>query len=83
MAAIYFFFVKPGLDTTTHAIDSISEPIKEAQRQAEEAQQQLQQQQNQGDAHGTQVQINKLQKCVQRAGQNVNALEACASKFGP
>jgi F0F1-type ATP synthase membrane subunit b/b' len=90
MAAAYFFFVKPAADTTTHAIDSIAEPIKEATKEAHQAQEQLQQQaqtdQSQGNnqsATNTQVQINKLQRCVRKAGQNVNALQNCANKYAP
>jgi F0F1-type ATP synthase membrane subunit b/b' len=87
MAASYYFFVKPALETTTHAIDSVSEPIKQAQREAAQAQQQLEQQAQQkgkqGGAQGTQVQIQKLQKCVRHARQSVNRLQACANRYGP
>ncbi len=86
MAAAYFFFVKPTLDTTSKAIDSVSDPIREATQQAKEAQSQLQQSANQqGGSAGknTQIDIGKLQNCVQKAGQDVNALQACTAKFGP
>jgi F0F1-type ATP synthase membrane subunit b/b' len=85
MAAAYFFFVRPVLDTTNDAIDSFSEPINKALEQSQQAQDaanDLESQANNGDK-GAQIDLNKLQRCVQKAGQNVNRLNACANKFGP
>ena len=82
MAAIYFFILRPVLDTTSKTVESISGPIREAQEQAREAQEQLQEDTKNGD-NGSATDLNKLQRCVQKAGQNVNALQACANKFGP
>ncbi len=82
LAASYFFIVRPVLDTTSKTVDSISGPIREAQEQAREAQEQLQQDAKKGQP-GSATDLGKLQRCVQKAGQNVNALQVCANKFGP
>jgi hypothetical protein len=85
LAAVYFFIVKPTTDTASHAIDSFAEPLKQAEEQAAQAQQQLQQDANNGGP-GTQSDLNqldKLQRCVQKAHQDVNRLQRCAERFGP
>ncbi len=85
MAGGYFFFLKPVLDTTSDSIDAFSDPINQALEQSEQAQDaanDLEDQADDGDK-GAQVNLNKLQNCVQNAGQNVGRLNACANKFGP
>ena len=82
MAAIYFFFVRPVLDTTEKTVESISGPIREAQEQARQAQEQLEQDAKQGNK-GSATDLDKLQRCVQKAGQDVNAIQVCANKFAP
>jgi flagellar hook-basal body complex protein FliE len=82
LAAVYFFAIKPATDTANNAISSFSEPLKQATQQAAQAQQQLQHQANQGDT-GSQVDLGRLQHCVQKAHQNVNRLQRCAERFGP
>jgi len=85
LAASYFFIVKPTLDTTSNAIDSVSGPLREVNEQVKEAQTQAQQQANgQGDSgKAAQINLQGLQRCVQRAGQDVNALQRCTSRFSP
>jgi hypothetical protein len=82
LAAVYFFIVKPTTDTANHAFDSISEPLKQAQEQAAQAQEQLKQDTRTGQP-GAQVDLNKLQRCVQKAHQGVKRLERCAERFEP
>jgi TolA-binding protein len=82
LAAIYFFAIKPATDTANNAIDSFSEPLREVQKQTAQAQEQLQQQSQNGNSHAT-VDLNRLQRCVQKAHQNVNILQRCAERFGP
>jgi hypothetical protein len=85
LAAVYFFIVKPATDTANNAFDSFSEPLKQAEQQAAAAQQQLQQDANNGGP-GTKSDLNqldRLQRCVQKAHQNVNRLQRCAERFGP
>jgi predicted PurR-regulated permease PerM len=85
LAAVYFFVIRPATDTANNAIDSFSEPLKQAEQQAAAAQQQLQQDAKNGGP-GTQSDLNqldRLQRCVQKAHQNVNRLQRCAERFGP
>ncbi len=82
LAGVYFFIVKPATDTANNAIDSFSEPLKQAEEQAAAAQQTLQHQSKTGQP-GAQVDLNRLQHCVQKAHQNVNRLQRCAERFGP
>ena len=82
LAAVYFFIVKPATDTANNAINSISEPLQQAQEQAAQAQEQLKQDTKTGQP-GAQIDLNKLQRCVQKAHQDVNRLQRCAERFGP
>lgn len=85
LAAVYFFIVKPATDTANNAFDSISEPLKQAEEQAAQAQQQLKQNANDGGA-GSKSDLNhlaRLQRCVQKAHQNVSRLEHCTQRFAP
>jgi ABC-type transporter Mla subunit MlaD len=83
LAAVYFFAIKPATDTANNAIDSFSEPLKQATEQAAAAQQQLQQDANNGGpgAKSDLNQLDKLQRCVQKAHQNVNRLQRCTERF--
>jgi F0F1-type ATP synthase membrane subunit b/b' len=82
LAAVYVFVIKPATDTANNAIDSFSEPLKQAEEQAAAAQQQLQQDSKSGQP-GARVDLNRLQRCVQKAHQDVNRLQRCAERFGP
>jgi hypothetical protein len=82
LAAVYFFIVKPTTDTASHAIDSISEPLRQAEEQAAAAQEQLKQGTKSGQP-GAQIDLGRLQRCVQKAHQDVNRLQRCAERFGP
>jgi F0F1-type ATP synthase membrane subunit b/b' len=82
LAGVYFFVIKPATDTANKAIDSFSEPLKQAQEQAMAAQLQLRQDTKTGQP-GAQVDLNRLQRCVQKAHQDVNRLQRCAERFGP
>jgi hypothetical protein len=89
LAAIYFFVIKPttdtankGIDATNRAIGSIQGPLKQAEQQAAQAQQQLQQGSQSGQP-GAGVDLSRLQRCVQKAHQDVNKLNRCVERFGP
>jgi hypothetical protein len=85
LAAIYFFAIKPATDTANNAINSFSEPLKQAEQSVAQAQDQLQHGAKSGGS-GSQSdlnQLNKLQKCVNKAGQDVNKLERCTKRFAP
>jgi hypothetical protein len=85
LAAIYLFVIRPATDTANNAIDSFSEPLKQAEEQAAAAQQQLKQDANNGGpgTHSDMSQLNKLQRCVQKAHQDVNRLQRCTEHFAP
>jgi predicted PurR-regulated permease PerM len=85
LVAVYFFVIKPATDTANNAIDSISQPLKETEQQVAQAQQQLQQNaQNGGPGSQSDLnQLNKLQRCVQKAHQDVNRLQRCTERFAP
>lgn len=86
LAAVYFFAIKPATDTANNAIDSFSKPIQQAEKQAALAQQQLQHNVNSsgGGSHQSDLnQLNRLQRCIQKAHQNVNRLEHCTQRFAP
>ena len=71
--------------TANNAIDSFSGPLKQAEEQAAQAQQQLKQNAKSGGS-GSQIdlnQLNRLQRCVQKAHQDVNRLQRCTERFAP
>ena len=88
LAAVYFFLVRPILDTTEDISGQINNSVNrgldqaaKAQRQAHLAEKQAQQQGDQSfsiQASGlTLKQAQKIQNCVQNAGQDTAALQAC------
>jgi hypothetical protein len=85
LAAVYFFAIKPATDTANNAISSFSQPLQQAEQQVANAQQQLKQNAHSGSGGGggSLNQLNRLQKCVQHAHQNVNRLERCTKRFAP
>ena len=83
LAAVYFFFVKPALDTTESITDTVNKSISQgfgsfdgAFEEAESVGVDIDKPKNQKDTQ-------KLLDCVQAAGQDVAKLERCASKFSP
>src|SRR5215216_6375249 len=81
LAAIYFFMVRPILDTTEDISGGITHSVNKGLNQAAKAQKQAQQAGAQSfeiQASGLSLkQANRIQQCVQNAGQDVNALQAC------
>jgi hypothetical protein len=89
LGAIYLLFVRPILDTTEHAFDTVGPAIQQAEqlggpqidrsiRQAQRLQQDAQQ--------ASQVQLreaNKLLDCIQRANGNIDKIQACNGKYQP
>jgi hypothetical protein len=82
LAAVYFFVIRPATDTANNAFDSISQPLRQAERQAARAQNQLQHDVKSGDS-GSKVDLNRLQKCVSKGHHDVALLQRCARRFGP
>jgi phage-related protein len=96
LAAVYFFIVKPTLDTTENITNSVTESVNDATDEAfdsipetpstKKIQRQVRKnieaaQSGSGSAASTQVE--KLGECMQDAVGDVAAVEACAKKYGP
>ena len=93
-AAAYFFFVRPVLDTTNHAIDSAdksfeqsfgkgsgldpSEITKTIQNANKQVQIQIKRSFHVSKAHGN---PQKLLHCVQAANGNVDKMQRCTRRF--
>jgi hypothetical protein len=93
LAAVYFFFVKPILDTTNDTIDRAFDTANPAIRQAQKlaspgvdrsirkAQRLARDAQQASD---TQLQqAHKLLNCITDASGNVDKIQACNAKFAP
>jgi hypothetical protein len=94
LAAIYFFMVRPILDTTEDisgaVLESVNKSLEQsakAQRQARQAEKQAQQQGAQSfelEANDvTQKQADRLLDCVQDAGGDVAKIQACNEIVAP
>ncbi|HET8954496.1 MAG TPA: hypothetical protein VFN18_02430 [Solirubrobacterales bacterium] len=91
LAAVYFFLVKPALDTTekiSHEVNvnvqqgfkqadvsEISETIDDVNRQV---QREIKKSLRQSQRQGD---TDKLIACIQRAHQNVNKIQRCSERF--
>lgn len=88
LAAVYFFIVKPALNTTekiSHEVNgNIQQSLEEAnigktidsvnRRVQREIKRSLRQSQQHGEA-------NKLIRCIQRAHQDVHRIQRCSEKY--
>ena len=86
LAAVYLFAIKPVLDTTNDAIDRAFEPFDGIQSEIQESFDDagidgfdVKDINTNGKAGNRKAQL--LLKCVERAGQDVNELKACADKY--
>lgn len=91
LAAVYFFIVKPTLDTTEKIsnevnvnvqkgfeasdMGDINKTIEDVNRQV---QREIKQSLRASEKHGN---PNKLIDCIQRANQNVNKIQRCSERF--
>ncbi|MCB0866581.1 MAG: hypothetical protein KDB58_12780 [Solirubrobacterales bacterium] len=93
LGAVYLFFVKPVLDTTNDAFDSVNSSISTAFDDAGVSGVDVGEIQN-GDFSSIEDQIQgsslnskeqrraeKLLKCIQRVRPNTTKMEACAKKY--
>lgn len=89
LAAVYYFAIRPVLDTTEDitnrtfdavnpALESSQEQIKEALRQAEQSTPGSQSFSYQ--VSGPPKQVKRVLDCIQRAGNDVARLQACTTK---
>jgi F0F1-type ATP synthase membrane subunit b/b' len=86
LAAIYFFFVKPALDTTENLGNQFSPSIDRAINQAEKAARQAQQQAPGAQNFSYQIQTSdpkeadRAAQCVARAAGDVARIQNCLQK---
>jgi|SRR5687768_18227510 hypothetical protein len=92
LAAVYFFFVKPALDTTESISNNVSESIDnsfdnfdnftpDVQKSVREAQKLQKQAQQSSSAQIADAQ--KLLNCISNAESDVNKINSCNAKFSP
>ena len=91
LAAAYFFIVKPTLDTTEKAFDSVSPVFESIDVLPNDVQRQVQQsvreaervQRQQARASEQQIrQADRLISCIQRAEGDVGAITTCNKRYG-
>ncbi len=87
LAAVYLFFVKPALDTTESITgninDTISESIDGFDNFAPDTQKDIDKAVKQAQKASGSTDIDKLFDCINKAGTDVNKINACNAKFGP
>jgi hypothetical protein len=96
LAAVYFFAIRPVLDTTNKAIDSANDSFRQGLGPGpNEIQRQIQRNINQTNRRvqrqitfsfrqtrrGGGANPQQLLRCVQRANGNVNRIQRCAQKY--
>jgi len=89
LAAIYFFFVKPTLDTTEKISSGISNNINESLDSFDNFSPDVKKDVNkavkeaQKATSSSSGDIDKLFDCINNAGTNVDKINACNAKFSP
>lgn len=89
LAAVGIFIVKPVLDTTEKAVDSVSDQVREAQESGNQlaADANLNASQSRAESYATSLQSTwpaarrAINACINKAGDNSGAMEHCAD-FG-
>jgi Tfp pilus assembly protein PilO len=88
LAAVYFFVVRPALDTTekiSHEVNvNVQKSIKEAHigKTIDEVNRQVQREIKRSIRHApSHSAADKLLNCIQRAHQNVHKIERCNEKY--
>jgi hypothetical protein len=89
LGAIYLLFVRPILDTTEDAFNTVGPAIQQAEdlggpqvdKAIRKAQKLQAQQQQASDAQLRKA--NKLLDCIRRASGNVDKITACNNKYSP
>jgi len=90
LAAVYFFVVRPALDTTekiSHEVNvNVQRSLKEADigKTIESVNRQVQREIKKSLRHApSHSAADKLLRCIQRAHQNVHKIERCNEKYSP
>lgn len=88
LAAVYFFVVKPTLDTTktiSHEVNvNVQQSLKEANigKTIEDVNRQVQREIKRSIRHApSHSAADKLLRCIQRAHQDVHKIERCNEKY--
>jgi hypothetical protein len=79
LAAVYFFIVKPTLDTTNNAFDTFSDDFPQFNDLSSDIQDQI------DDAFGSTGDSARLRACLKRAIEAANqqqAIDRCVERFG-
>lgn len=85
LAAVYFFAIKPILDTTNDTIDRAFQPFESVQ---EDIQSSFDDAGLEGfdvnsiDVDGSQKKADRLLDCIQRVQPNTNKMQNCVERFG-
>ena len=95
LGAVYLFIVKPVLDTTNSAFDTVNDSVNNAFENSGLDEINVQELQS-GDFSGLETQIKqsnlgtaqqreaeKLLNCVQRVQPDTTKMQACAERFSP
>jgi len=89
LAAVYFFVVKPTLDTTkeiSHEVNvNVQQSLKEAHlgKTIEDVNRQVQREIKKSLRHApSHSAADKLIRCIQRAHQDVHKIERCNERYG-
>ena len=92
LAAVYFFVVRPALDTTEkishEANESVQKSLKEANlgdigKSIEDVNRQVQREIKKSLRHApSHSAADKLLRCIQRAHQDVHKIERCNDRYG-
>jgi predicted PurR-regulated permease PerM len=91
LAAVYFFVVKPALDTTENISREVNSNVQKGFEQADmgdinktinDVNRQVQREIKKSlRASKQQGNADKLIRCIQRAHQNVNKIQRCSERF--
>jgi Tfp pilus assembly protein PilO len=92
LAAVYFFVVKPALDTTENISREVNENVRKGFEQPtnvtninktiNDVNRQVQREIKKSlRASKQQGDADKLIRCIQRANQNVNRIQRCSERF--
>jgi Tfp pilus assembly protein PilO len=89
LAAVYFFVIRPALDTTekiSHEVNvNVQQSLKEAHigKTIENVDRQVQREIKRSIRHApSHSAADKLLRCIQRAHQNVHKIEHCNDRYG-
>jgi Tfp pilus assembly protein PilO len=90
LAAVYFFIVKPTLETTEKISNEVNVNVEKGfqqndfgaiNKQIDDVNRQVQREIKKSLRQSGQGNADKLIACIQRANQNVNKIQRCSERF--